>query len=806
MGIWEDRAALLRWERRIQRASLQALTEWGDEVRAAVLPESLTAALPPDPDGVDDARDGWMSNVDRWILPAVEALVLAHLYRSLSGVKRPPRAPGAPPTTMLTTGESSRAASAVYAFPTVRDWQQAYLGQVRNRLVATPDGVWRLVQQELNEGMALGEGALVLRDRVQRVLSSTGAVDWPGRALTIARTEATGAMNAATLRAALVEQEFLGIPMDKVWISTIDGRTRPDHFAADGQRRPLDGHFDVGGAVLDVPGDPSAPAGQVVNCRCTMAKVERGEPLPGEYDRHTERGPGNATVRNRYGSQADEIERRAADGIVRAREDPDGDGYVTAAATPAQEEAVSRKWTGVLMPLGENTDDGRRMAADADVEVRALPLPLMWQRQTSGGHTDAFTVGAIHTAEVVDGQLVATGVLFDTAEAREAAEQITAGVTAPSVDYVDRQWRMVGDDGAELSEETLIAIMSGEDTETVAVMESTAVTILGATLVAVPAFGTTSLTLEGGDSDEDEGEVVGAEVTDEGGDQIAASADLEDRMALLAAAYTPRVFSADLFTDPHLTGPTPLSVDAETGRVTGHIAVWGTCHMGVRDACVTPPRSATGYALFHTSEVETTEGPLGVGRLTVGGGHADESAGVQAATAHYDNAASTWALVRAGEDEFGIWVAGVIDPTASATAVAQGASCPVSGDWRRHGGNLELVAALGVVSPGFPVPRGARDVQGRDTALVAAGALAPLARAGQPGALSEDQMERLASMVAHRVARMGSLAARADRRAAALAAEQQRRADVLARADERLARARQRRAAALAADVLGGDL
>lgn len=147
--------------------------------------------------------------------------------------------------------------------------------------------------------------------------------------------------------------------------------------------------------------------------------------------------------------------------------------------------------------------------------------------------------------------------------------------------------------------------------------------------------------------------------------------------------------------------------------------------MGVGDACVTPPSSRTGYALFHVSEVQTDSGPLAVGRLTVGGGHADPKLGVQPTIEHYDDAGAAFAMVRAGEDAHGIWVSGIPAPHASEEQVQLGLSCPLSGDWRRHGGNLELVAALSVNTPGFPVPRGSRDDKGRDYALVAAGALPP---------------------------------------------------------------------------------
>lgn len=54
----------------------------------------------------------------------------------------------------------------------------------------------------------------------------------------------------------------------KFWIATLDQATRPDHGDADGQTRPLDGDFRVGGVTMPAPrmsGDP----GQDINCRCT---------------------------------------------------------------------------------------------------------------------------------------------------------------------------------------------------------------------------------------------------------------------------------------------------------------------------------------------------------------------------------------------------------------------------------------------------------------------------------------------------------------------------------------------------------
>ena len=54
--------------------------------------------------------------------------------------------------------------------------------------------------------------------------------------------------------------------------------------------------------------------------------------------------------------------------------------------------------------------------------------------------------------------------------------------------------------------------------------------------------------------------------------------------ALTAAGITYRRTD---FADPHLTGPTALTVTAD-GHVYGHLATWGTCHISFGDQCVTP--------------------------------------------------------------------------------------------------------------------------------------------------------------------------------------------------------------------------
>lgn len=179
-----------------------------------------------------------------------------------------------------------------------------------------------------------------------------------------------------------------------------------------------------------------------------------------------------------------------------------------------------------------------------------------------------------------------------------------------------------------------------------------------------------------------------------------------EKMAALMAAAAPAAPPKEWFDDPKLTGPTPLHI-GDDGRVYGHAATWGTCHVGIGNSCTMAPKSQTSYAYFHTGEVVTADGSrLPVGRLTYGaGGHAGPNLGYRAAVEHYDSSTSLGALVRAGEDQYGIWVAGALVPEADDAAVRTMRATPLSGDWRRIGGNLEMVAALHVNTAGFPIPR-----------------------------------------------------------------------------------------------------
>lgn len=212
----------------------------------------------------------------------------------------------------------------------------------------------------------------------------------------------------------------------------------------------------------------------------------------------------------------------------------------------------------------------------------------------------------------------------------------------------------------------------------------------------------------------------------------------------------------DWFDDPHFSVPTGITVTDE-GRVYGHAAQWGECHVGFQNECITLPRE-DAHPYFMTGEVVCADGSrVAVGQITVGTGHAPLSYRASHAAEHYDNTGSAVADVAVGNDRFGVWVAGAVRPAVAASRVHElRASGRLSGDWRRIGGQLRLVGLLAVNVPGFPVtPPRARVASGAPTALVAAGvtSFGPGVRFVEPtdDELDRQAMRRVMTMLTARV-------------------------------------------------------
>lgn len=176
---------------------------------------------------------------------------------------------------------------------------------------------------------------------------------------------------------------------------------------------------------------------------------------------------------------------------------------------------------------------------------------------------------------------------------------------------------------------------------------------------------------------------------------------------------------------------TPLTVSDEVTasgwrRIFGHGAAWGTCHMSFGDGCTQPPREPHGeHVYYRLGEVTCADGSrVATGSITLGTGHAStRGISAQQATEHYDHTGTIVAQVASAEGQHGIWLCGAIPPWVTPDRVSQlQASGKVSGDWRRIGGSMRLVAMLAVNVPGFPVPRLNTFISlGRQQSMVASG-------------------------------------------------------------------------------------
>ena len=424
------------------------------------------------------------------------------------------------------------------------------------------------------------------------------------------------------------------------WRTMRDDAVRELHRPLDGEVRAAGDPFDVGGQPMLYPGQPVGPPEGWINCRCTL--------VPAVTSSGTDPAPASELVTAGLTARAystEERERMADKGQAL----PDG-------SFPIADEEDLRN---AIQAIGRASDPD---AARAHIRKRARALGL------SDLIPESWTASAVEAASP-PGTHDGPGWLTNPRETQRLRTYWTKGEGALKI-----RWGQRGD--FDRCRRQLRKYVRNPE-----FLDGTCANLHHVALGFWPGQGPHASV----EPQTPEGVAVTAAFT--------AAAELDDELPPL-----------EWFTDPHFTGPTPLTITSD-GHVYGHGALFNECHLGYEDRCVTAPHSDRSYAHFRTGAVVTAGGTVSVGQITMDTGHAEEGLAHRAAVAHYDDTGTVVADVAAGEDEWGVWLNGMLRPGLSPEKVRALQAAAISGDWRRIGGQLEFVAALAVNVPGFPVPR-----------------------------------------------------------------------------------------------------
>jgi len=381
----------------------------------------------------------------------------------------------------------------------------------------------------------------------------------------------------------------------------------------------------------------------------------------------------------------------------------------------APEERTRIPFEGPLAIEGKATSDGRYLIP-GEIGQRDLPLPIApshedQQATETVGRIESIThipasefdkpdwesvAKALEDAPPQAAVIWAEGTFDGSPESQDAIRQMENGVGI-SVDLPMERQALIDAatyeevDPRTLSDEEMMGLMFGMVPE--GYLQGFGGKIAGASLASIAAFEETSIRIV-----ENRALVASAVRV------------ILPSLTASAAGYAPMAPPREWFFRPEADEPTALTVTSD-GEVYGHLALYDQCHTAF-DYCEMAPKSRSGYAFFHTGQIETDEGEtVNVGRITVGGkgsakgGHASIVLGTAGAMEHYEKTGCVGAFVRAIDGRHGIWLSGAVRSDAPSERVRDMRANPPSGDWRMEGGSRELVAVLSVPVGGFPMPR-----------------------------------------------------------------------------------------------------
>jgi hypothetical protein len=153
----------------------------------------------------------------------------------------------------------------------------------------------------------------------------------------------------------------------------------------------------------------------------------------------------------------------------------------------------------------------------------------------------------------------------------------------------------------------------------------------------------------------------------------------------------------EAFHQPEPDEPQKLRVEANRW-VSGHLALWESCHDGFENRCLTVPRPTDNYASFNKAGVLTDRGLVETGPIFLAGGHRRVTDGDFDSA--YGGTENAWADVRVTPGVHGPWLSGIVRPGVSDERVYAARASRISGHWR--GGRLKAIVSVN--SEGFDVP------------------------------------------------------------------------------------------------------
>lgn len=157
--------------------------------------------------------------------------------------------------------------------------QQRMVENFRRLLESDPT---QALTRELRDGRfdpTLRRGGPLTREQIDKMVARYRENMLRFRAETIARTEALSAVHGGSyemFRQAVADGHLTEDEIYRTWVTARDTRVRDHHQSMEGQKRDGLAPFESGlGTSLRYPGDPSAPASDRVQCRCSVVTQVR---------------------------------------------------------------------------------------------------------------------------------------------------------------------------------------------------------------------------------------------------------------------------------------------------------------------------------------------------------------------------------------------------------------------------------------------------------------------------------------------------------------------------------------------------